>query len=200
MRSVRYALQVNDTVQITQDKAITLTTGVKAAKDTLFFLNQDDVESDTKPPKIPSKKPPSKKANGNASPVKNKMAGGKVLRNKTRGSAHDEAMQSTMAKIKEHQRELHLKLQDDGMAKYSETGGESGGKEGKGWKRFQSYKGEAGLPKEVENLRVRHCSIPLSSIVLDGLCFRYSLTERRKPLFCLYMDLPFHSISIRSRM
>jgi nucleosome binding factor SPN SPT16 subunit len=40
------------------------------------------------------------------------------------------------------------------LNKYSEQGNGGGGKEGKSWKRFQSYKGEAGLPKEAESLRV----------------------------------------------
>ncbi len=120
----------------------------------MFFLNQDE-EEEVKATK-PSKKAPTTRvgANGNASPAKNKMAGGKVLRNKTRGAANEEITQSTAAKIAEHQRELHERLQTEGMAKYSEGGGGAGGKEGRGWKRFQSYKGEAALPREVENMRV----------------------------------------------
>ena len=101
-----------------------------------------------------AKAPAKKGANGNPSPLKNKTAGGKVLRNKTRNAGHEEAVQSVAAKIGEHQRELHAQLHKNGLAKYSEGGSGSGGKEGQGWKKFQSYKGELGLPKEVENLRV----------------------------------------------
>lgn len=123
----------------------------------MFFLDQEEepVDKASKPSK---KAPSARAANGNASPAKNKMAGGKVLRNKTRSAAQEEMVQSTAAKIAEHQKELHDKLQTDGIAKYSEEGGRAGGKEGKGWKRFQSYKGEAALPKEVESLRV--CTHP----------------------------------------
>ena len=64
-------------------------------------------------------------------------------------------MQSTSAKIAEHQKELHYELQEQGLAKYSEEADGANGKEGKSWKKFQSYKGEVGLPKEVEALRVR---------------------------------------------
>jgi nucleosome binding factor SPN SPT16 subunit len=95
-----------------------------------------------------------KGANGNPSPLKNKTAGGKVLRNKTRNAGHEEASQTIAAKIGEHQRELHAQLHKNGLAKYSEGGSGAGGKEGQGWKKFQSYKGELGLPKEVESLRV----------------------------------------------
>ncbi|KAI0080592.1 FACT complex subunit SPT16 [Panus rudis PR-1116 ss-1] len=147
----KYALHLVDTVQVTgSDKAVTLTTGVKSVKDTMFFLNQEDEEASK-----PSKKPPTTKigANGNASPLKNKTAGGKVLRNKTRSAAHEEVA-NTVAKIAEHQRELHEKLQQEGLARFSGGGGGTSGKEGKGWKRFQSYKGEAALPREVENLRI----------------------------------------------
>ncbi|CAL1704256.1 unnamed protein product [Somion occarium] len=151
----KYALHLVDTVHVTgDDKAVCLTTGVKSIKDTMFFLNQEP-EDNVKASK-PAKKVRTTKqgANGNVSPVKNKTAGGKVLRNKTRGSAHEEQVQSAIARIAEHQRDLHERLQQEGLARFSEGGGGVGGKEGKGWKRFQSYKGEAALPKEVENLRV----------------------------------------------
>ena len=147
----RYALHLVDTVQVTIDKGICLTIGVKSAKDTLFFLNPE-AQAETKP----AKKAPTTKlaANGHASPAKNKTAGGKVLRNKTRSAAQEELVQTSAAKIAEHQRELHQQLQNDGLARFSEGGGGLAGKEGKTWKRFQSYKGEAGLPREVENMRV----------------------------------------------
>ncbi|KAI0273829.1 FACT complex subunit SPT16 [Gloeopeniophorella convolvens] len=144
----KFALQINDTVKIGQDKGICMTDGVKSTKDTLFYLTREESEEEK-----PVKKPPAK-ANGNASPMKNKTAGGKVLRNKTRGAAQEEVAQSTSAKIAEHQRELHHQLQEQGVTRFSEEGDGANGKEGKTWKKFQSYKGEAGLPKEVESLRI----------------------------------------------
>ncbi|KAI0797833.1 FACT complex subunit SPT16 [Abortiporus biennis] len=148
----KYALLLADTIEITdKDKATLLTSGVKTIKDTMFFLS-DEAEQEAQPTKAP-KKAPIKKVNG-ASPMKNKTAGGKVLRNKTRSAAQEEMVQTTSAKIAEHQREVHARLQTEGLAKYSEGGGGTGGKEGKGWKRFQSYKGEAALPREAENLRI----------------------------------------------
>ncbi|CCM03865.1 uncharacterized protein FIBRA_06015 [Fibroporia radiculosa] len=149
----KYSLQLVDTVQINNEKAVFLTTGIKLDKDTMFFLNQE-VNGEAKQSGAPAKKPPVTKVNGNASPTKNKMAGGKVLRNKTRSAAQEEMNQSTATKIAEHQRELHGRLQTNGLARYSESGGGTGRNEGKGWKRFQSYKGEAALPKEAENLRI----------------------------------------------
>lgn len=134
---------------------------MKHAKDVLFFQNNalSDDDSKTKSTvKAPTKKPPVKPINGIGSPAKNKIAGGKVLRNKTRSSAQEDVLLTTHARIAEHQRELHATKQREGLAKYSEEGEGTGNKEGKGWKRFQSYKGEAGLPKEVDSMRVRRCS------------------------------------------
>jgi nucleosome binding factor SPN SPT16 subunit len=144
----RYALQLVDTVLVEQDKAVLLTDGVRSPRDTLFFLNSG---KDAKPAKKPPVKP---LANANGSPAKNKTVGGKVLRTKTRSAALEDVIQSTVAKIAEHQKDLHSALQADGLAKYSEEGGGLSGKEGKSWKRFQSYKGEGALPPQVEQMRV----------------------------------------------
>lgn len=155
---LRYALNLVDTIKIEDDKSIFLTDGIKSPKDTLFFLTQDSEEEkpSKKAPVIPLK---------NGSPVKHKTAGTKVLRNQRR-AVQDEVHQTAMAKMIEHQRELHENLQTRGLARYSEDGGGLGGKEGKGWKKFQSYKGEGALPADIDKLRVRHCS-----------CFLYADTH-----------------------
>lgn len=148
----RYALHLVDTIKIGLEKGIPLTDGVKTVKDTLFFeTNNADDSMSGKPPKKPPVKP---LKNGMPSPAKNKTVGGKVLRTKTRSAAQEEVLMTTAAKIREHQIELHAQLQAEGLEKHSEDGGGTAGKEGKGWKRFQSYKGEAALPKEVESLKV----------------------------------------------
>jgi nucleosome binding factor SPN SPT16 subunit len=136
-----------DTIKVEDTKSTLLTTGVKSPKDTLFFLTQDseeEVKPNKKVPAAPLK---------NGSPVKQKTAGTKVLRNHRR-AVQDEVHQSAMAKMIEHQRELHENLQTRGLARYSENGGGLAGKEGKDWKKFQSYKGEGTLPPEVDKLRV----------------------------------------------
>ena len=188
---VRYALQLNDTVIANSKRPATcITDGLKKPKHVMFFSDGGSEEEDTKA----STK---KGANGNPSPLKNKTAGGKVLRNKTRNAGQEEAAQS--AKITEHQKELHAQLHKNGLAKYSESGSGAGGKEGQGWKKFQSYKGELGLPKEVESLRVsitfrREYRKPSS------LFLRSSLIEKLRPSFCPFMALRSLSISTRSRM
>ena len=143
-----------DTVKIDKDKAILLTEGVKSTRDTLFFLTPQD-EDDRKQARDAKASASKRAANGNPSPTKSKTVGGKVLRNKTRSAAQEEVITSVVAKMAEHQKELHARLQDEGLSKYSEEGGGTGGKEGKGWKKFLSYKGEGALPQEAESLRVR---------------------------------------------
>lgn len=141
-----------DTVRVGAENATILTEGVKSVKDTLFFEANDEEEFKSSKPKKPPVKP---LTNGHsASPAKNKTVAGKVLRTKTRSAAQEEVLMTTAAKIREHQIELHAALQADGLAKHAEGGAGTGGKEGKGWKRFQSYKGDAALPKEVESMKV----------------------------------------------
>lgn len=138
---------------IGDDKASCLTVGIKSSKETLFFLNQEG-EAAEPSSKVDKKAPiPKNASKGNGSPTKSKIVGGKMLRNKTR-SAAQEVVETTSAKIAEHQKELHARLQSEGITKYSEGGSGPANREGKGWKRFQSYKGEAGLPREAEGLRV----------------------------------------------
>ena len=125
-----------------------LTEGIKQKEDVLFFLNNEP-DKTKKAPKATSR-------NGTitGSPVKNKVAGNKVLRNKTRSAAQEEAANSAAVKLAAHQRELHEARHREGLAKYSEEGKGGAGKEGKSWKRFQSYKSEAVLPSDVHSLRV----------------------------------------------
>ena len=87
-------------------------------------------------------------------PAESKVVGGKALRQKTRGAQSQQDAQTTQAKIVAHQKELHAKRQADGLARYEAGGSAGAGQEGKGWKRFVSYKGEAGLPEEVKDARV----------------------------------------------
>ena len=179
---IRYALQLNDTVIVNSKRPATcLTDGLKKPKHVMFFSDDASEEEDTKA----STK---KGVNGNPSPLKNKTAGGKVLRNKTRNAGQEETVQSTATKIAEHQKELHAQLHKNGLAKYSEGGSGAGGKEGQGWKKFQSYKGELGLPKEVEGLRVGTVFLHYENPTHE-FSFRFSLIEKRRPLSYRFMVL-----------
>ena len=85
-----------DTVKVDHEKGICLTDCIKQSKDVLFFLNSQSDEEDEKA-KGKAKKPPVKPVNGDAS--KNKVVGGKVLRNKTRSAAQEDVVMTTAARI-----------------------------------------------------------------------------------------------------
>ncbi|KAJ3824085.1 FACT complex subunit SPT16 [Lentinula raphanica] len=144
----KYALHIVDTIKVGKNGSTFLTDGMKSTKDFLFFLTPES--EDDKPKKPERKAPVQPRANG--TPSKYTVAG-KMLRNNRR-AAQDEVHQTAAAKLAEHQRELHAKLQEEGLEKYSEGGGEKGGKEGKGWKKFQSYRGEGALPNDVDRLKI----------------------------------------------
>jgi nucleosome binding factor SPN SPT16 subunit len=168
----RYALHLVDTVRIDTNKAVLLTDGVKHSKETLFFLDSASGEDDVK-----AKKPPARpKANG--SPSKAKTVAGKVLRNPRR-AAQDDVHQTASARLMEHQKEIHQRLQEDGIARFSDGGGGTAGKEGKSWKKFNSYKGEGALPDEVEKLRVWLFSFH-STRSATNLCSRYSSIAKHR--------------------
>ncbi|KAJ3572801.1 hypothetical protein NP233_g2845 [Leucocoprinus birnbaumii] len=156
--SQKYALQLSDTILVGQDKSTLLTEGTKSPKDTLFFLNdEDEVEEkkERKPPVAP-------RVNG--SPSK-KTAGTKVLRTQSRRAAQDEVHQTATTKLIEHQKELRDRLQEEGLRRFSEEGAGTGAREGKAWKKFQSYKGEAALPPEVDRLRI-HVDRKAQTVIL----------------------------------
>ena len=188
----RYVLHLVDTIKIDHEKAILLTDGVKSTKETLFFLTP---ESDGEVRQAKPDRSAKRAANGNTSPLKNKTVAGKILRNKTRSAAQEEVMLTAATKLMEHQKELHTQLQIDGLNKYSEVGGGGGGKEGKSWKRFQSYKGEAGLPKEAEGMRVSIFYDEFSWSLLNAVA-RSTLTAKLKASFCRFTDSLYLFISI----
>lgn len=150
LTTLSYALHLVDTVKVNKEKAVCLTEGTKSTKECMFYLSHEE-ERAGKPSGVREN---GRAPNGKASPVANKIAGSKVLRNKTRGAANEDIAMSTSAKIAGHQKSLHAQLQEEGMKKYADGGKGARGKEGKSWKRFASYKGDAGLPNEVESLRI----------------------------------------------
>ncbi|KAG9104453.1 FACT complex subunit spt16 [Ceratobasidium sp. 370] len=150
----KYSILVSDTVKVGQEKAVCLTEGTKATDEVMFFFQDDDAKGKGKsdsPSKSKSKPTSAKK---NASP-NGKVVGSKVLRTKTRQQFLDnDTSASTLARITAHQKELHAQRLTDGLERFADDEGGDGGKERKTWKRFQSYKGEAGLPKEVDSMRI----------------------------------------------
>ncbi|KAG8735431.1 FACT complex subunit spt16 [Ceratobasidium sp. 414] len=150
----KYSILVSDTVKVGQEKAVCLTEGTKATDEVMFFFQDDDAKGKGKPDSPSKSKSKPASAKKNASP-NGKVVGSKVLRTKTRQQFLDnDTSASTLARITAHQRELHAQRLADGLERFADDEGGDGGKERKTWKRFQSYKGEAGLPKEVDSMRI----------------------------------------------
>ncbi|QRV75255.1 SPT16-general chromatin factor (subunit of the heterodimeric FACT complex) [Ceratobasidium sp. AG-Ba] len=150
----KYSILVSDTVKVGQEKAVCLTEGTKATDEVMFFLQDDDAKSKNKPDSPSKSKSKPTSAKKNASP-NGKVAGSKVLRTKTRQQFLDnDTSASTLARITAHQKELHAQRLADGLERFADDEGGDGGKERKTWKKFQSYRGDAGLPKEVDSMRI----------------------------------------------
>ncbi|KAG6854966.1 hypothetical protein C0991_009789 [Blastosporella zonata] len=188
----KYSLHLVDTIRVGADKSALITEGTRSAKDTLFFLTP---ESEEEKPQKERKLPTSSRANG--SPQK-KTAGTKILRNQTRRAVQDEVHTTAAARLAEHQRELHQRIQDEGMQRYVEDGGGSGGKEGKGWKKFQSYKGEGALPNEVDKLRVS-LSLWLLKLALIAACKIFVDRKAQTVILPIHGSaVPFHINTIKN--
>ncbi|KAG8901329.1 FACT complex subunit spt16 [Tulasnella sp. 403] len=158
--SKKYSLLLTDTIRVGDDKGVCLSEGMKTFKDVLFSFNDEEP--------VPKSKSKTNGANGDAKPSKSKSGGGgspskelkgvqagsKILRAKTRQQFLDpEASTSVLARITEHQKELHAQRQEEGIARFAGEDREGGREDGKAWKKFQSYKGEAALPREAESMK-----------------------------------------------
>ena len=112
-----------------------------------------------------------------------------MLRGKTRGAASEDALE-VQAKLAQHQKTLHQARHHDGLARWAGEEGDLTGKEGKVWKKFQSYKGEAALPREVESLRVSTCRQD-GWFSFDTNSLRQILVDRKN----LTVVLPVHGFA-----
>lgn len=95
------------------------------------------------------------KANGK-SPAKPRAsaASAKVLNTKTRGGKREQVEQTTAEKIKANQLRLHAQRQADGLKKWENGGNANQGDKDKVVKRYESYRREEQLPRQVEDRRV----------------------------------------------
>lgn len=90
-------------------------------------------------------------------------------KNRTEGAEMDLSAQQ---QLKEHQKQLHEQRQERGLERFAEGGDGKGGEEKKVWKRYESYKKEDQLPKQVANFRVSCAPYLLPTLTVadhDGL-------------------------------
>ncbi|EIE81524.1 hypothetical protein RO3G_06229 [Rhizopus delemar RA 99-880] len=155
-----YALMLIDTVRVTNDAPIVLTADCskKLNKVSYFFDEAEDREKDSeeKSQSTVSKPVATTKREG---PV-TKSA---ILRSKFR--SEDQEDESKEQKRKEHQKQLFAHKLAEGLAKYSEASGNDNDEEKRVFRRFESYRSEAKLPREAKSLKIvvdkKHDSIIL---------------------------------------
>ena len=117
---------------------------------------------------VKEKKPKSNgqaKANGK-SPAKprSSAATARAANPKTRGGKREQVEQTTAEKIKANQSRLHAQRQTDGLKKWENGGKANQGDTDKVVKRYESYRREEQLPRQVEERRVSWHQLDLSNL------------------------------------
>lgn len=128
-----YSLLLIDTVLVTKEAPLVLTDSPTNRSVVAFYF--EDEEEEKKPVKK-EKKPQSV-----------------ILKSKLRGEARDRDEDSE-TKRKLHQKDLHAKLQKQGVEKYADENKSAGNKDTAVFKRFESYKREGQLPTNTRDLRI----------------------------------------------
>lgn len=137
-----YALLLIDTVRVTNDGAVVMTDAPKGVNDVFFFF--DDEGDGDKAAKNEEKSRSSKS--------EKKKAQSAILNSKFRSEEQDE--ESREQKRKAHQKQLAAQKLADGLKRFAENAENNVGEQKAVFRRFESYKSDAKLPKEVKNLQV----------------------------------------------
>jgi hypothetical protein len=137
------------------------------------------------------------KSNGK-SPAKPRSSGigARVAQTKTRGGKREQVEQTTSEKIKANQLRLHAQRQADGIKKWENGGKANQGDKDKVVKRYESYRREEQLPRQVEDRRVSplnplHAGPSLGDAMLT---IRSTSMSNVNQSFCPFMAMPFPSI------
>ncbi|KAI9473599.1 MAG: FACT complex subunit-domain-containing protein [Benjaminiella poitrasii] len=163
-RGQTYALMVVDTVRVTQDSAIILTSDCSKKLNKISYFFDDEEESGAKKDSGNVNNKSDAAPSGPAAAVKREsVAKTAILRSKLRNEDQDE--ESREQKRREHQKQLFAQKLAEGLAKFSESSGTGDGEEKPIFRKFESYRSDAKLPHEVRDLKIvidkKHDSIIL---------------------------------------
>ncbi|KAI8987435.1 FACT complex subunit-domain-containing protein [Mycotypha africana] len=159
-RGQKYALMLIDTVRVTDDVPIVLTADCSKKLNKISYFFDDDEDKDAMD--VDKKNPA---ATGPAATVKREAAVTKsaILRSKLRNEDQEE--ESREQKRREHQKQLFAQKLAEGLARFSESSGQGDGEEKPVFRKFESYRSETKLPREVRSLKIvidkKHDSIIL---------------------------------------
>ncbi|KAJ1819957.1 FACT complex subunit spt16, partial [Coemansia sp. RSA 2598] len=147
--SKNYAYQLIDSVVVRDNASAELiTTGEKEPNDVSFFFNDEEAA-----PQKASKKDAKRDAKRDANGVDRKPATRKsaILPSKFRSEEKEE--ESGTRKRREHQKELLNRLLAEGRRRFAGESGDNG-EETRVVKKFESYKRETALPREVRSQKI----------------------------------------------
>ncbi|KAJ2744747.1 FACT complex subunit spt16 [Coemansia sp. BCRC 34301] len=150
--SKTYAYQLTDTVLVKGDDAVAevLTSCSKEPNDVSFFFNDDEPAPSAKPDVKREAKADSKRE-GNGAAARPSTRKSAILPSKFR--SEEKGDESTARKRREHQKELLSRLLAEGRRRFAGEEGDDG-EEARVVKKFESYKRETALPREVRNCKI----------------------------------------------
>lgn len=144
-RSSKYSILLVDTVRVSQagDAVFVLTNAGSEFDQAVFTFRDDDQEEERKT----SSKPKKDSRIGS-------VAQSNVTKTRLRNERSTNVDAEKEAARRAHQKELHAKKQQEGMARFPDETGAMNGVEEKKFKKFESYKRDNQFPSKVENLIV----------------------------------------------
>ncbi|ORX52677.1 SPT16-domain-containing protein [Hesseltinella vesiculosa] len=149
-----YSLLLVDTMRVTDRLPVVLTDSSKRLGDISFFFGDEDDKDAMDLEDAPAKKKKTR-ADASSSAAATAAAGPTktaILRSKFRSEEQDDDTKEQ--KRSEHQKQLFAQKQADGLAKFSENG-PTGQQENKvEFRRFESYRSEQKLPREIQRLQI----------------------------------------------
>jgi len=137
-----YSLLLSDTIRITHDMAVVLTDAKKDFTEISFFFQSDEPQ-DKKEVEVVKDR-----SSRDVSP-KVKTA---IISAKTRGEENDEMSADQRRRL--HQQQLAAQKQSEGLQRFSEGNGAQQTQAKTIFKRYESYRKETQLPKQIRSLQI----------------------------------------------
>ncbi|KAI0464257.1 hypothetical protein LJB42_001863 [Komagataella kurtzmanii] len=159
-----YSLLIADTVRITGGEPILLTDSPISRSEISFYFK--DEEGEDKKPRVKDE-PTSRKIE--KTEVSAPARGSKILKSKLRNETTNTEEEKERLR-KEIQKQLHEKIQKEGLARFNKSDAQDGNENHAVFKRYESYVRESQIPSKVKNLRI---SIdPKAQTIILPICGR----------------------------
>ncbi|KAI8958495.1 SPT16-domain-containing protein [Daldinia sp. FL1419] len=140
--SKTYSLVLTDTIRVTNSDPVVFTGDAPTDLDATSFFFKDDEEMQ------PTPKKEKKDSRVGAVATKN------ITSTRLRSERTTQVDEDQEKRRREHQKELSLKKQKEGLRRFAESTGGQDGAEVKKFKKFESYKRDNQMPLKVKNLEI----------------------------------------------